>query len=110
MKIGDYVEVDIGMGLLARGQIITDSDYVGELAMQRSRHHQHSLAGTKSSGFHGIKRTITSHRIKFLDGTTHTALAEECRKLEGKEAFILKLKGEGDAEMAKVYEALDKRT
>ena len=108
MNIGDYVEVDIGMGLLAKGQIITDSDYVGALAMQRSQHHQHSLAGTKSSGFHGIKRTPTSHRIKFLDGSTHTAMTEECRKIEEKDVFVMKLKG--DEEMAKIYVALDERT
>jgi len=106
MKIGDYVEVDIGMGLVARGQIVTEDQYMGTLHAQRGRWHKQTLAGTKSSGFHGLTRSDTWYRIEFLDGSTHTALESECRLIEGKEKFVLKLKGAND-EMAQVYEAMD---
>ena len=97
MKIGDWVEVDIGMGLCAKGQIVTESDYMSSLRIQR----------TQSLSL--LRRDKQLYRIVFLDGSTHTASGHELRLLEGKEAFVLKLKGNGDEEMAKIYEALDER-
>jgi hypothetical protein len=98
MKIGDWVEVDIGMGLCAKGQIVTESDYMSALREQRTQ----SLSLLQRNGG-------SSYRIEFLDGSTHTASEHELRVLEGKEAFVLKLKGKGDEEMARVYEAMDNR-
>jgi hypothetical protein len=99
MKIGDWVEVDIGMGLGAKGQIVTESDYMSSLREQRTQ--SLSLLNRNSNG--------SSYRISFLDGSTHTASEHELRLLSGKEAFVLKLKGKGDEEMAKIYEAMDER-
>lgn len=95
MKIGDWVEVDIGMGLCAKGQIVTESDYMSALSAQR----------TQSLSL--LQRNNSSYRISFLDGSTHTASEHELRLLSGKEAFLLKLKGRGSEEMAKIYEAMD---
>lgn len=99
-NIGDYVEVDIGMGLCAIGEIVTEDQYMSALIDQRSSHHQFTLSGQKRSGFHTIPRsTHSSYRIKFLDETTHTALDTELRKLSEKEIFKYKLQGK-----TKIYE------
>ena len=93
MKIGDLVEVDIGMGLSAIGEIVTEDQYQCALMQQRGNHSSVSLNGTKSSGFHHIHRSPkTGYRIRFLDKSTHSALDTECRKLTDKEAFVHKLK------------------
>ena len=87
MKIGDYVEVDLGMGLGAIGQIIT------EHAMRESwRDHGFSNDGLYNAI--NVMRTsanVKTYKIKFNDGSTHTAYPEECRKLTGKELFKAKL-------------------
>ena len=80
MKIGDYVEVDIGMGLGAIGQIVTEDQYMG-----RRRYDNSGIT------FGRINPTDTTYRIIFNDGSTHTALSSECRKLTGKELFKAKL-------------------
>jgi hypothetical protein len=80
LQIGDYVEVDIGMGLGAYGIIVTehatgfrnDGLYNSLDVMRRS-------SGTKT------------FKIEFFDESTHTAYPEECRKLTDKELFKIKL-------------------
>ena len=80
LQIGDYVEVDIGMGLGAYGIIVTehatgfrnDGLYNSLDVMRRS-------SGTKT------------FKIEFFDESTHTAYPEECRKLNDKELFKIKL-------------------
>ena len=80
LQIGDYVEVDIGMGLGAYGIIVTehatgfrnDGLYNSLDVMRRS-------SGTKT------------FKVEFFDGSTHTAYPEECRKLTDKELFKIKL-------------------
>ena len=90
VKLGDYVEVDIGMALRAKGKII------GENAIDRINISDMNYARRSSSH---------TYQIKFLDGTTHTALPDEVRVLDEKETFIVKLKG--DNKMAKIYQAVD---
>lgn len=98
MKIGDYVEVDIGQGLCAIGQIVTEHD-----------------TGYRNNGLYEAIDTMRkshktqTYKIKFLDGSTHTTYPEELRLLSDKEQFTIKLKGGQDEEMAKIYEAMDKR-
>ena len=80
LQIGDYVEVDIGMGLGAIGMVVTehatgyrnDGLYNSIDVMRRS-------SGTKT------------FKIQFFDESTHTAYPEECRKLTDKELFKIKL-------------------
>ena len=87
MEIGDYVEVDLGMGQGAIGQIIT------EHAM-REYHRDH---GFSNDGLYNAIDTMRAshktqtYKIKFNDGSTHTAYPQECRKLTGKELFKAKL-------------------
>lgn len=91
-KLGNYVEVDIGMALRAKGKI------VGENAVNRV---------DMSDMNHARRSSSNTFKILFLDGSTHTALPSELHLLSEKETFILKLKGDEDKEMAKIYEAMD---
>jgi len=88
MEIGDYVEVDIGMGLGAIGQIVTEDQYKSAL---RQDNLCNTTGWTESCTISGYSRGGTTYRIKFIDGSTHTALSSECRKLTGKELFKAKL-------------------
>lgn len=95
-KIGDFVEVDLGMALAAKGEIITEHD-----------------GGFRNRGLYGAIDTMRNshktktYKIRFLDESTHTAYPEELRLLPEKEQFVLKLKGGQDEELAKIYEAMD---
>lgn len=94
--LGDYVEVDIGLGLCAIGKIITEHD-----------------TGFRNDGLYNAvdvmrkSHKTQTYKIKFLDKSTHTAYPEELRLLSEKEQFILKLKGGEDEELAKIYEEMD---
>ena len=70
IRIGDYVEVDVGLKLSAIGRVITE----------------HALPL-----FNNEPQYTQTYKIKFLDGSTHTAYSKECRKLTGKELFKAKL-------------------
>lgn len=78
IQIGDYVEVDIGMGLGAIGIVVTEDQYKALMDTIPHRSNQRP-------------RLSTSYRIKFMDESTHTALESECRKLTDKELFKAKL-------------------
>jgi hypothetical protein len=78
IQIGDYVEVDIGMGLGAIGVVVTEDQYKALISTTPHRPNQRP-------------RLSTSYRIRFMDESTHTALASECRKLTDKELFKAKL-------------------
>ena len=78
IEIGDYVEVDIGMGLGAIGMVVTEQAYRGTF--------RDGVVNSVS-----IKPNPVTFRIHFLDGSTHTAFPSECRKLKGKELFKAKL-------------------
>jgi hypothetical protein len=100
-KVGDFVEVDLGLALCAIGEIITENAYRNSKASYcddyfRERHTRRRDESTPSS-----------FKIRFLDKSTHTANPEEMRLLTEKEQFILKLKGGEDKKMAKIYAALD---
>jgi len=97
-KIGDFVEVDLGMALCAKGEIVAENARQG----YRNNGLYQSLDVMRES------YDTNTYKIKFLDGTTHTAYPEEIRLLSEKEQFILKLKGGQDKEMSKVYAAMDK--
>ena len=94
-KIGDFVEVDLGLAIFARGEVITENAYRANIAVRTT-----SIIA---------EAYPTSYKIKFLDDSTHTANPEELRVLPEKEQFVLKLKGGGDKELAKIYEILDER-
>ena len=92
IKIGDYVEVDIGMGLAAIGVVVTEDQYQVAMQAQRNPHSPVTTNWSKINGFKHISRGVDSaYRIKFIDESTHTALASECRKLSDKEVFKAKL-------------------
>lgn len=80
IEVGDYVEVDIGMGLGAIGIVVSEKHYGSLLNSQ-------SVRGLSYMS----RNTATSYRIKFLDESLHTALESECRKLSDKELFKVKL-------------------
>lgn len=92
IEIGDYVEVDIGMGLGAIGIVVTEDQYMSAMREHTMRNirEQNNKYGWASSA-QAYLGNRTSYRIKFIDGSTHTALAEECRKLTDKEIFKAKL-------------------
>ena len=71
MNIGDYVEVSVNEDLYVIGKIVTE-------------HSLHSFSWSVPK---------KAYRIHFLDGSTHTALPDDCRKLTEKEVFTTKLKG-----------------
>ncbi len=80
IQIGDYVEVDLGMGLGAIGIVVTEKEFSGLFGNRVIINNRtHSAIADKT------------FRIHFLDGSTHTAFPEECRKLSGKELFKAKL-------------------
>lgn len=104
-KIGDFVEVDIGMALYAKGEIITENAYRNN----DDKYRDSLLAWSLARATNVVQHNPSSFKIKFLDGSTHTANPEELRVLPEKEQFVLKLKGGGDKELAKIYEILDER-
>jgi len=81
VKIGDYVEVDLGMGLGAVGIVVTEHAH----PKYANRGLYNSLGTMRES------LDYKTFRIHFLDGSTHTAFPSECRKLTGKELFKVKL-------------------
>jgi hypothetical protein len=85
MKIGDYVEVDIGLGLAAIGIIVT------EHAVNRGGLYNSVDVMREALS---RKQNTSTYKIRFLDESTHTAFPEECRKLTGKEIFQAKLSGD----------------
>ena len=103
-KIGDFVEVDIGYGLYAVGQIITEQAFRND-PRAGSQLLASSLARTTGRELFNPD----CYKIKFLDGSTHTALHDECEKLSDKDSFVLKLKGGGDKELSKIYSEIDRR-
>lgn len=80
LQIGDYVEVDLGMGLGAYGVVVTE----------------HAM-GYRNDGLYNsldvMRRSsgTRTFKIQFFDESTHTAYPEECRKLTDKELFKIKL-------------------
>ncbi|MGV7235142.1 MAG: hypothetical protein ACQ9ET_02690, partial [Nitrosomonadaceae bacterium] len=74
IQIGDYIECDLGMGLGAIGIVVTE----------------HAFRGGREN-LHIMRENNKTFRIHFLDGSTHTAFPDECRKLTGKELFKAKL-------------------
>ena len=80
LQIGDYVEVDLGMGLGAYGIIVTEH----ATGFRNDGLYNSLDVMRKSSGSKTFK-------IEFFDESTHTAYPEECRKLTDKELFKIKL-------------------
>lgn len=102
-KVGDFVEVDLGLALCAIGEIITENAYSSNNDTYRDSLLVRSLARTAGV----VQHNPSSFKIKFLDGSTHTANPEEIRLLSEKEQFILKLKGGDDKKLARIYQAID---
>ncbi len=105
-KVGDFVEVDLGLALCAIGEIVTENAYRND-NKQSYREHLLVQSLARSGGF-DTGFNPKSFKIRFLDNSTHTANPEELRLLGEKEQFILKLKGGEDKNMARIYEAMDK--
>ena len=82
IKIGDYVEVDLGLGLGAIGIVVTEDQYQAAID---DMPHPSRIANRY------FPKSNTCYRIKFIDESTHTAHSSECRKLTGKELFKAKL-------------------
>ena len=88
IEIGDYVEVDLGMGLAAIGVVVTEDQYKAAL---REYNVRNRAAWVENCTISGYARSKTTYKIRFIDGSTHTAIDYECRKLTGKELFKAKL-------------------